>query len=618
MISQTNPDTGNREFGKLRNKLFLNSALLSSVILVVSAWVINNQFVSQAREQVQAEVETLLPLYDAVWNEQARRLGAVSATIANSPIVKAVLGDLRASRDQQTLREMIADAGSEIERAEHDLILVTDGDGQVIFIESGEQPKPEVAELSAARIVSDSQKPQDCFTLLGGRLYQLVLTPVVLHSGDASVNHTLAVVAAGAELDRQGALDIKRRIHSEAAFYVGDRLHASSFPSELEPTAARAIQESAVMNAEASRPVELDAGGDVYLAFARRLPDLEGKPIGEVVIMRSLAGAGQMFRAISNRLLALWTLALAAAWLLSYLLANRITRPLESLARSARELGKGNYDFPMPSGATDEIGQLTGAFEQMRDSLKTTQFALLRSERLATIGQMASSIIHDLRNPLAIISTAAEVLKSDRIGPERRQTMIDTQLRASGRMSAMLSEILDFSRGQYKLDRRVQNLGAIVDRVSQELNSQLAKLNIDFRTNIPEDIAIDVDAERIERVLWNLLVNAVQAMPQGGRIEISATIKGSVVRIDVVDDGPGVPAEIRERLFEPFISHGKQGGTGLGLAIARGVIEAHRGRIGLLETKERGAHFFIELKTELAAPQGSEPEGSYAEESLVG
>jgi signal transduction histidine kinase len=613
--SQTNPDTGNREFGKLRNQLFLNSALLSSVILVVAAYVINNQFVAQARVQVQAEVETLLPLYDAVWSEQARRLGAVASTIANSPIVKAVLGDARASRDRQTLREMIADAGSEIERGEHDLILVTDGAGQVISIEPGQQPALEIAELPSARVVGESQKPQDCFVLLGTRLYHLALTPVVLHSADAAVNHTLAVIAVGAELDRQGALDIKGRIHSETAFFVGDRLHASSFEPEVEPQAAQAIKQSPVINAEASRPVELDAGGDVYLAFARRLPDPDGKPLGEVIVLRSLAGAGQMFRAISNRLLALWTLALAAAWLLSYLLANRITRPLEALARSARELGKGNYDFPIPSGARGEVGQLARAFDQMRDSLKTTQFALLRSERLATIGQMASSIIHDLRNPLATISTAAEVLKSDRLAPDRRQTMIDTQLRASGRMSAMLSEILDFSRGQYKLDRRVQSLRTIVDRVTRELNPQLAQLDIQLISNIPQHIRIDVDGERVERVFWNLLVNAIQAMSQKGRIEISAAIKDGVVRIDLVDDGPGVPAEIRERLFEPFISHGKQGGTGLGLAIARGVIEAHRGRIGYLETKERGAHFFIELKSE---PSTLDREGSYAEESLVG
>jgi signal transduction histidine kinase len=313
------------------------------------------------------------------------------------------------------------------------------------------------------------------------------------------------------------------------------------------------------------------------------------------VVMRSLAGAGQMFRAISNRLLLLWTLALLAAWLLSYLIAGRITHPIESLARSAREFGQGNYAVPVSAGARGEIGQLAGAFDQMRSSLKQTQAALLRSERLATIGQMASSIIHDLRNPLATISTAAEVMMRDGLAPDQRQTMLDTQLRASHRMSAMLGEILEFSRGHYKLDRRVQRLAPIVERTVQEFGPQMAKLDFSLQTHIPENIWVDVDADRVERVLGNLLVNAVQAMPQGGVVELRAAVAEGVVRIDVRDDGPGVPAEIRDRLFEPFISHGKQGGTGLGLAIARGIIEAHGGRITLDAATERGAHFVIEL-----------------------
>jgi len=90
------------------------------------------------------------------------------------------------------------------------------------------------------------------------------------------------------------------------------------------------------------------------------------------------------------------------------------------------------------------------------------------------------------------------------------------------------------------------------------------------------------------------------------------------VRIDVIDDGPGVPAEIRERLFEPFISYGKQGGTGLGLAISHGIIEAHGGKLGLAASANRGAHFFIELVVENEILRRLDREDSYAEESLIG
>ena len=126
-----------------------------------------------------------------------------------------------------------------------------------------------------------------------------------------------------------------------------------------------------------------------------------------MVVLRSLAGAKYLFSAISNRLLLLWTLSVGLL-LLSYIVANRITRPVEALVSSVNEFGAGKYDCEVPTGARGEIGMLARAFDGMRSSLRQSQAALLRSERLATIGRMASSVVHDLRNPLATITTAAE------------------------------------------------------------------------------------------------------------------------------------------------------------------------------------------------------------------
>lgn len=620
MISSKAAATANRDQGKLRNQLFLSSALLSSLILIVSAMVINNQFVAQVRAHVQAEVETLLPVYDAVWSEQARRLADQGTQLANSPIVKTVLADPRAAQDPQTLHEMIVDAlsGPDGESSLGDLLLITDGAGQIVYAELHEKHSLNIRELPAARTAGDLQKQQASFVILGDRLFQLVLTPIVLHSGSAEVNNTLGVIGMGVEFDHNGAMALKQRLHSEVAFFVGDRLHSSSFQAGPEMAAVQAIASADFSRADPTNPVEVNIAGDLYLAFPRQLSDFEGTQMGQVFLMRSLAGAGQMLRAISNRLVILWTLALLTAWLLSYLVAGRITRPIESLVVTARELGKGNYDFPLPAGASGEIGQLAQAFDQMRDSLRATQAALLRNERLATIGQMASSIIHDLRNPLATITTAAEVLRNDSISRHRRQTMIETQVRASNRMSAMLTEVLEFSRGNYKLYREVQPLRSIVEQVALEFNAQFSHLDVDLVTQIPHDILVNADAERMERVLANMLVNAVQAMSAGGQIEISATLTGSVALMHVIDDGPGIPEDIRERLFEPFISHGKEGGTGLGLAIARGIIEAHGGKIALSDTPGRGAHFLIEFPAESSDPLRFSAKGVYAKESLTG
>jgi signal transduction histidine kinase len=579
----------------LRSKLFLASALLSSAILVVAAWVINNQVVAQARQQVQMEIETSLPLYDSIWNEQSRRLATLGLTMANSPVNKNIFGDPRASRDRETIREMAADF-SEQSSERVDLILISDGAGQITFADvRGETPH--INELAAARAVAERQNQQQGFALLDGKLFQLALTPMLVHSGSADYQNTLAVFGTGSRLSRETALEIKHRVHSDVIFFVADQLHASSLDREAEAEAAQALAARDLNQAAPTRPMEVSVGGELHLAFARPLRGFDGQRVGQFVVLRSLSSAGNLFRQISNRLLLLWSLSLAAALVLSYLIAGRITRPIEALAAGARELGRGNYEYEIRARARDEIGQLAQTFDQMRLSLKRTQTELLKSERLATIGQMAGSIIHDLRNPLATMATAAEMLGLDGLPPDRKQTLLESQLRAADRMNGMLEDLLEFSRGRYHLKLERCSLAAVV---SQGLQGLIAatQAGIAFEVAISPELWINADAERLRRVFENLFVNAIQAMPHGGKITVQALEEDERVGIHVRDNGPGVPLQIRARLFEPFVGYGKRGSTGLGLAIARGIVEAHGGIIRLNPASDQGADFYLDLPRE--------------------
>src|SRR6266540_173690 len=593
---------------RLRDRLFLASALLSTAILLIAAWVINNQVVRQARQHVLTEIEDLLPVYDSVWEENARSLSTLGLTMANSQNVKIIFGDARARSDRETIKEMIADFGGDPD-SQFDLALITDGAGNVTFADLRGNEAPVVAEIAAARTVAVSQQQRQGFAIFGGKLFQLSLTPVLLQSGSDDYQNTLAVLGAGIELNRVVAQEIKQRIHSEVIFLTADQVYASSLEPEAEVGVAETVTAPEVTNAEATRPAEVRVGPHPNLAFSRQLTGFEGQRVGQVVVLRSLADTGRLFGSISNLLALLWTGSIAAAFLFSFIIARRVTRPIEALMAGTREFGRGNYDYEIKTGGRDELGSLAGAFNQMRSSLKQTQTELLRRERLAAIGQMAGSIVHDLCNPLATISTAAETLSRDGLAPERRRTLLESQLSSVQRLHSMLRELLDFTRGSYDFKLERHSMATLVERSVQGVSGHALHKGVVIENQISPDLFVKADTEHLRRVFENLLTNSIQAMPGGGQVSLVAVKLDGKARIDVTDNGPGVPLEIRERLFEPFVSHGKQGGTGLGLAIAQSIVEAHGGTISLKATDAPGASFRIILPLDKPGVSGTDVEG---------
>jgi signal transduction histidine kinase len=582
---------------KLRDKLFLSYSLLSIVVLLLAAWVVDSQVVAQARQQVQEELRSSLPLYDAVWDEQAGRLSTLGMAMAGSPIVKTIFGDSRASRDRETIRQMLLEFGPELTR-NVDLVVIADGGGEVVFSEDRSAGTVQVRELAGVRTVAKTQKPGESFEVLDGRLYHMAFSPVVAHSGNAEFNNTLVVLATGSELNRQVAEGLKRRANSDVLFFSGRKLYSSSLDPSQEATVGRGV--AAGVFGAASRgggagPAEMRLGGGDHLAFMRPLVSLDGRPVGHVVVLHSLERAGRLFRAISNQLILLGTVSVILVLATSYYIARRTTKPIESLVVAAKEFGEGNYEHPVGTAFGGEMAQLAAAFEQMRLSIRQGQAELLRSERLAIIGQMASSIIHDLRSPLAAISTAAQVTAKSELTREQRQVLAESQLRAAQRMEAMLREVLEYSKGSYSLRLARLELAPMIQSIANDSATPDLFCRVEMKLDVPPRIFVEADAGRMRRLFDNLLANSIQAMPDGGTITIRAAVSGPLVRINVADTGGGVPSRLRDRLFEPFVSQGKQGGTGLGLAIASSIAKAHGGSLTLVSGIDQSADFCVEL-----------------------
>ena len=219
---------------------------------------------------------------------------------------------------------------------------------------------------------------------------------------------------------------------------------------------------------------------------------------------------------------------------------------------------------------------------------------MLKTEKMAVVGAMMNTIIHDFKNPFTLISLGAQVIMQ-RHSDERTQQIcrnIEEQVR---RMVDMANEIADYSRGQQSLEFTPINLKKLFQRFKDLNYPFFQKDDIEFNLEI-EDVTIEAEENKLIRVLQNLTSNAIDSFEdRGGVVTIIARRKNDGAEIIIRDNGVGVPEQIRDKIFEPFVTFGKSGGTGLGTAIVKSIIDAHRGTIRFETSIRNGTTFFIWL-----------------------
>ncbi len=225
---------------------------------------------------------------------------------------------------------------------------------------------------------------------------------------------------------------------------------------------------------------------------------------------------------------------------------------------------------------------------------------LMRTERLSTVGTMANSIIHDLKNPIHAIQTCVELITERHNDPVTAQ-LVGIMDKSVENMKDMVQELLDFARGQSSL----QFVRRPAADVMQEFDSELVRI-IPKNVHLVRDVhfcdEVRVDVGRFLRVLLNLVKNAVEAMPNGGVLRIELLQVENEALFRVADTGTGISAELLPKIFEPFVTHGKSKGTGLGMAIVKSVVEAHGGTV---EVRSKvGVGTTVEISLPTLAPAG--------------
>jgi len=348
----------------------------------------------------------------------------------------------------------------------------------------------------------------------------------------------------------------------------------------------------------------------------------------------SLASVDQVV-ARSQRQDAVFTI--ASIILLSLISAGlfRITvhKPVRRLTAATRHVAEGELDYSLPVDSGDELGSLAASFNRMTEQLKKAQeenqewthtlearvqektvelerayHRLVQSEKMASLGKLAAVVAHEINNPLAGILTYSKLvsrLVDKGLENEARRKDAKTDLQEieeeSRRCGTIVKNLLTFAR-QAPFNPQKNDLGEIVERCLLLVGHQceLQQVEVDCHLD-PETPAIYCDAGQIQQVLLALLMNAVQAMPQGGRlkVETSYLAERGEARIVVSDEGMGIPEDVLPHIFEPFFTTKAEGkGVGLGLAIAFGIVQQHRGNIEVLSTPQKGTTFTVTLPVE--------------------
>ncbi len=321
-----------------------------------------------------------------------------------------------------------------------------------------------------------------------------------------------------------------------------------------------------------------------YITRYKPLRDHAGQIIGILYVGARQAAFQRLIQTVNQRILLVAVLTILMTFILTTPVSRMITRPLQELrelSSASRRVAEGDLSTRAPVMAGGEVGQLAAAFNNMLDTLQATQDQLVQSEKLASLGQLAAGVAHELNNPLASVLLFSEVLLRDSDPDSQHRADIEAIVRQTKRCRGTVSALLDFARQQQVVFQKL-DLNHLIERVTntEKKHETYAQVKIvtELEPNLPQ---IQADPDQIRAVFVNLMSNAAEAMPEGGTLTLRTRSGPSgMVSVEVKDTGTGISPEGLSKLFTPFFTTKPIGkGTGLGLAITYGIIKMHRGQI---------------------------------------
>jgi len=380
-------------------------------------------------------------------------------------------------------------------------------------------------------------------------------------------------------------------------------------PEKLEPVIDAVRRYGQEMTAVVAWS-EDQAEHEVFHAIPLMGADAENHPalLAILLIGNSRRPYVELKRHIRSAALLVGGVGIVLAILLSSWAAARVTRPVEQLAHAAREVAGGNWNARVEVPGRDELAQLAESFNRMTAELLGQKERLVQAERVAAWRELARRLAHELKNPLFPLQLTVEnLVRAREHSPEQFEEVFRessrTLLAEISNLKQIVSRFSEFSKmppPQWQAVRLNEVIRGVVQLFQAQMEAP-GRARIACSLQLDESVGpIAADAELLHRAISNLVLNAIEAMPEGGRLTLRTLAEDGKILIEVADTGAGMPAEECERVFTPYYTSRKNG-TGLGLAIVQSVVSDHGGRVGVQSTVGAGTTFVIELPRNMVA-----------------
>jgi signal transduction histidine kinase len=570
------------------SRLRLKTQLLISTLLIICALtgamllIVRHTVRAEIDDQVRDSVAASVRAFESVQNQRQDQLSRTTAMLAELPTLKALMTTHHAPTIRDGSLPFWQLAGS-------DLFLLANPKGEMMALHAKK------SGLNSADVERDLTRSLDAnedaaWWYADDQLYWAFIRPITAGSG--SDVKQLGALAIGYQVDSTVAEQLALVAGGKIVLVSGAKVIASTLSSREQSELEDHLGQYTALSASGTQ--EVDLGAEPYEVAAVSLHADPRTPV-QCYVLIPLRRPISFVAKLDRTILALGISALVCATLLLSFVAGRITRPLDNLLAGVRALARGDYAFSIMPRGSSEVVELGTAFSKMREELLASQRRQIETEQVAALGRAASSISHDLRHSLAAVVANAEFLyEADKLKLDRDEIFEEIKI-ASEQMTELLDSLRELSREQRALSVLTTSLESVVRHAADAVLTRPEFHNRVISIQTAPDTTGVFDPRKIERVFFNLLLNACEATSDRGKIDIEIRASHHSFEVRVADDGMGIPAGIRGTLFDPFISSGKSNGTGLGLAIVSKIIHDHFGSVGVEETGETGTVFLVKF-----------------------